>query len=77
MVNAAAMSAIKQCITRINAKGSESSKKGEINYENDDTNNLTISMKHFETALQKIRKKDIGTKTTASSSRIMNNRGLV
>ncbi|HEY9387580.1 MAG TPA: CDC48 family AAA ATPase [Nitrososphaeraceae archaeon] len=77
MVNAAAMSAIKECITRINAKDSESSKKGEINYENDDTNNLTISMKHFETALQKIRKKDIGTKTTASSSRIMNNPGLV
>jgi transitional endoplasmic reticulum ATPase len=69
IVNAAAMSAIKEHISSTNKKTAETSKREENKNEGKNKNNdeiekkgnLKISMNHFEMALQKIKKKNAAT----------------
>jgi transitional endoplasmic reticulum ATPase len=69
IVNAAAMSAIKEHISSTNKKTAETSKREENKNEVKNKNNdeiekkggLKISMNHFEMALQKIKKKNAAT----------------
>lgn len=77
MVNAAAMSAIKEHLTKRNVEADRTI-TDRIDREKNSKHKLTISFRHFEHALQKIRKKNnIGPASIVPASGIVNNPSLV